>query len=70
MNEDDTVAFLHRLKRGGTTSSFAHFIAKMADLDEDVVKRSVEVSDNLAHSTQNMIIRRETVIIIIKIYTF
>lgn len=45
-NEDDSVAYLYRLTNGHTTRSFAHAAARSAGLDEQVVKRAVEVIED------------------------
>ncbi|XP_053984116.1 mutS protein homolog 5-like [Hylaeus volcanicus] len=47
MNEDETVAFLYRMVNGSTTSSFAHYVAKIAELNKDVVKRGFEVFEKI-----------------------
>ncbi|XP_029163563.1 mutS protein homolog 5-like isoform X2 [Nylanderia fulva] len=43
INDDCSVAHLYRITTGHTTCSFAHAAARMAGLDEDVVKRAEEV---------------------------
>lgn len=42
-NDDGTVAYLYRLTSGHATRSFAHAAARSAGLDEQVVKRALEV---------------------------
>lgn len=43
IDEDESLAFLYRLINGSTTRSFAHYVARLAELDEDIVKRGLEV---------------------------
>ncbi|KOC63328.1 MutS protein like protein 5 [Habropoda laboriosa] len=43
INEDESVAFLYRLTNGSATRSLAHHVARISELDEDVVKRALEV---------------------------
>ncbi|EFN76321.1 MutS protein-like protein 5 [Harpegnathos saltator] len=44
-NDDGTVAYLYRLISGHATRSFAHAAARSAGLDEQVIKRALEVYD-------------------------
>ncbi|KZC06422.1 MutS protein like protein 5, partial [Dufourea novaeangliae] len=45
VNQDESLAFLHRLTTGSAGRSFAHCAARLAELDESIVKRSLEVLD-------------------------
>ncbi|XP_076166799.1 mutS protein homolog 5-like [Ptiloglossa arizonensis] len=47
LNEDETLAFLYRVTNGSTTRSFAHFVARIAELDKNIVKRSLEVFEKM-----------------------
>nr|XP_012150029.1 PREDICTED: mutS protein homolog 5-like [Megachile rotundata] len=47
VNEDDSLVFLYRLIRGSTARSFAHSAARAAELDETIVKRSLEVFEKM-----------------------
>ncbi|XP_043518859.1 mutS protein homolog 5-like [Frieseomelitta varia] len=42
-DQDESLAFFYRLTNGSTTRSFAHYVARIAELDEDVVKRGLEI---------------------------
>ncbi|KAK2581615.1 hypothetical protein KPH14_002118 [Odynerus spinipes] len=42
-NVDESLAFLYRLVVGSSTCSFAHSVAKSAGLNEQLIKRSLEV---------------------------
>ncbi|XP_046144901.1 mutS protein homolog 5-like isoform X2 [Osmia bicornis bicornis] len=51
LNEDDSLAFLYRLTNGSSQRSFAHSAARVAELDEKVVKRSLEVYEKIKQDT-------------------
>ncbi|XP_029676653.1 uncharacterized protein LOC115243651, partial [Formica exsecta] len=42
-NNDGSVAYLYRITTGHATRSFAHAAARSAGLDEQIVKRALEV---------------------------
>ncbi|XP_060826344.1 mutS protein homolog 5-like [Bombus pascuorum] len=43
IDQDESLAFLYRLINGSTKRSFAHYVARIAELEEDVVKRGLLV---------------------------
>lgn len=43
IDQDESLAFLYRLTNGSTKRSFAHYVARIAELEEDVVKRGLLV---------------------------
>ncbi|XP_043792597.1 mutS protein homolog 5-like isoform X2 [Apis laboriosa] len=47
IDEDESLAFLYRLTNGSTTRSFAHYVARLAELDEDIVKRGLEIFEKM-----------------------
>ncbi|CAK9809162.1 MutS protein homolog 5 [Anthophora plagiata] len=47
INEDESVAFLYRLTTGSTRRSLAHHVAKIAEFDQDIVKRALEVYEKI-----------------------
>ncbi|XP_076762350.1 mutS protein homolog 5-like isoform X1 [Xylocopa sonorina] len=47
INQDESLIFLYRLINGSTTRSFAHYVARLAELDEDIVKRGLEVFEKI-----------------------
>ncbi|XP_043255109.1 mutS protein homolog 5-like [Colletes gigas] len=60
VNEDETLAFLFRVTNGSTTRSFAHFVARVADLDANIVKRSLEVFEKMKEDTLPASINRRS----------
>ncbi|XP_076657430.1 LOW QUALITY PROTEIN: mutS protein homolog 5-like [Halictus rubicundus] len=42
-DENQSLALLHRLTSGSVSRSFAHFAARVADFDENIVERSLQV---------------------------
>lgn len=43
IDQDESLAFLYRLINGSTKRSLAHYVARIAELEEDVVKRGLLV---------------------------
>ncbi|XP_076666275.1 mutS protein homolog 5 isoform X2 [Andrena cerasifolii] len=60
VDENESLTFLHRLTNGSTTRSFAHFIARTADVDEVLVKRSLEVLEKMKQGALPSSIHRRT----------
>jgi DNA mismatch repair ATPase MutS len=51
-NDNGSLAYLYRLTSGQATRSFAHAAARSANLDEQVIRRALEVIEGSYHASK------------------